>query len=817
MNRLGEVLDTNGGRLWRNGKWSALADLLPPDLKAAGWQVTAGDINDSGLIVAGLRASGAQAGSDFSQVGLLAPATLVPDWNRDGAIDARDYGQATEDRPFRWWVNDDADHNASEVAESWEDDFPGAGTGDGGIVGGPDTTVSGMRDLVDFFPLRLDIARLLEIFDPSTHTYRCKTDDAGPSALAWVKTDLAAAQAGRFLSAVTPSEPEKLDAASTLASGHSGAIFVPAGSVLPTAWLVRLRDNPELGVLLFEGLPEALAGLAQDATRKVRLRLEVCKTDGSVVATTSLPVELCRVEQMYRHLNLRQYFGQGPDVAYEQSKEASHPPCGTEFMPGCNPAEPPGLPDDCTNGDWLVMLHGYNNNGEQARASLAEMFKRFYQAGSRARFIGVSWHGDESQAINLQIPGIGNLQQACPKFYENVENAMLVAPPLAAAINALPPGRRVFASHSLGGLVLGEAVSHHGMRADKLLMFNPAFGVESLLPKVAQGEVTLRHAQQDADMQNPAWAGYPEEMKASEWHDFCIFPAADKRGELTWRGRIAAAGPITTVFYSSGEEVLTRQPLADIPSSFSVLVSRRHAWPVNEKLKGLVEEDAVLNLPPPVFSAASPCGGWAVRVGSLKDAYEFLFPALAETVAWDPDADGTTNGWRNILFPQAHYASLLAQDRSGFRTRMRQDPVWGASPFGFSHTPPNREPALLPPGCDGLFDDTHGAAVAADPAKFARILAWMIPNRTLPAGGAGGGGDGAARPLERKARDAGSRIDTVDMNASQNGWPQERLEDDQKGDKWLHGDIREVALPFTWNVMKLAVGAGKLEQTRETP
>ena len=150
--------------------------------------------------------------------------------------------------------------------------------------------------------------------------------------------------------------------------------------------------------------------------------------------------------------------------------------------------------------------------------------------------------------------------------------------------------------------------------------------------------------------------------------------------------------------------------------------------------------------------------------------------------------------------------------------------------MGFLATPPNREPALLPPGREGLFDDTQGAAVAADPAKFARILAWMIPNRTLPAGGAGGGGDDSAgiQSLAYKywIATVGQTIDTVDMQkeiADPEGgggplpWPQERLEDDQKGDKWLHGDIREVALPFTWNVMKLAVGAGKLEQTREAP
>ncbi len=82
MNRRGEVLDTSVGRLWRNGKWTAMADLLPSDLKAAGWQVTAGDINDNGMMVVGLRASTTASGSDYDQVGFLAPIEL--DVNNDG-------------------------------------------------------------------------------------------------------------------------------------------------------------------------------------------------------------------------------------------------------------------------------------------------------------------------------------------------------------------------------------------------------------------------------------------------------------------------------------------------------------------------------------------------------------------------------------------------------------------------------------------------------------------------------------------------------------------------------------------------------------
>ncbi len=145
--------------------------------------------------------------------------------------------------------------------------------------------------------------------------------------------------------------------------------------------------------------------------------------------------------------------------------------------------------------------------------------------------------------------------------------------------------------------------------------------------------------------------------------------------------------------------------------------------------------------------------------------------------------------------------------------------------MGFLATPPNREPALLPPGREGLFDDTQGAAVAADPAKFARILAWMIPNRTLPAGGAGGGGDDSAgiQSLAYKywIATVGQTIDTVDMQkeiADPEGgggplpWPQERGVPGQHDSGWFHGDFRDVALPYVWPAIKKAIGRGNLDR-----
>jgi hypothetical protein len=32
-----------------------------------------------------------------------------------------------------------------------------------------------------------------------------------------------------------------------------------------------------------------------------------------------------------------------------------------------------------------------------------------------------------------------------------------------------------------------------------------------------------------------------------------------------------------------------------------------------------------------------------------------------------------------------------------------------------------------------------------------------------------------------------------------NGWPQERLQNDKKRERWLHSDIKDIAYPFTGN------------------
>ena len=83
----------------------------------------------------------------------LIPVDLVPDYDRDGQIDPDDKNKVTEAEPFRWWINDD------------DDTTEATGVGDTPGQASPDyanTKVDSSRDLVDFFPLHIDLKDMLK-------------------------------------------------------------------------------------------------------------------------------------------------------------------------------------------------------------------------------------------------------------------------------------------------------------------------------------------------------------------------------------------------------------------------------------------------------------------------------------------------------------------------------------------------------------------------------------------------------------------------------------------------------------------------------
>ena len=120
----------------------------------------------------------------------LVPCDMVPDWNRDGVIDNKDRGKVTAEKPWRWWINDDAD--SGDIADDGTDQ-PMAGEPFSNYY---TEYVNGRCDLLDFAPLWLNIKQILDVLPPGTFTYKFKQEDG---AVNIVLTDLVKADAGRYL------------------------------------------------------------------------------------------------------------------------------------------------------------------------------------------------------------------------------------------------------------------------------------------------------------------------------------------------------------------------------------------------------------------------------------------------------------------------------------------------------------------------------------------------------------------------------------------------------------------------------------------
>lgn len=96
-------------------------------------------------------------------------ARITPDYNRDRVIDKEDAKHSWGGGGETWyfWVNDDVDRHGVDASSEYNASFKKTRfwqkTPDN-----DDTKVNGTRDLVDFYPLYLDIAEVIKIFDPGT-------------------------------------------------------------------------------------------------------------------------------------------------------------------------------------------------------------------------------------------------------------------------------------------------------------------------------------------------------------------------------------------------------------------------------------------------------------------------------------------------------------------------------------------------------------------------------------------------------------------------------------------------------------------------
>jgi hypothetical protein len=463
-------------------------------------------------------------------------AHLSVDYDRDGVIAPGSYAHATfEGRPFRFWVNNDSD--SGEAGDAGTSDVPGTAS----VEGLNNGHIDGSRDLVDFFPVCLDIRGLTQLMPPGDGiSYKLRH---GTGALSFTQTTLALSKSSDYLKEILPAE-FGADFSESASSAVTRRI-TPEGVELTPRFLFGIQSGGG-GIILVEG---------HSATDSP-LILSVEK-EGVLVVELHLHISLCEVEQMYRHVDLT-------GLAKEYDGSAVIPPLAPR---GTEMDNPSGLPDSETIDKYFVFVHGYNVSGYKARGWNAEVFKRLYALGSRARFIGVTWNGDTGL-----------------DYHKAVFHAFQAGDGLRAALG-LPAGADVtVAAHSLGNILVSHAIQSGGFTPTRYYMINAAAPLE------AYDLASVDFAQR-ANMVEDDWKSRPARFYASNWHE--LFMSYDFRSKLKWKSLFSDLRSFTTVYnyYSPGEDVLGNTD-TDTSAALVTLWNQgfnfaRGAWKSQELLKGV--------------------------------------------------------------------------------------------------------------------------------------------------------------------------------------------------------------------------------------
>lgn len=468
--------------------------------------------NDDGLLCAHTHMDESRGGNvaDNLSATLHIPdfgSTLVPDYERNLTIDAQDYAQATNGVPFTLWLNDDDDGASQDYAETAED-IPGASL----LEDGGNGYVDGVCDLLDFFPVHLDARELVAFlehredlkaaYEEGDLTLRlCQAD--GAVNVLW--TSLARSESGAYLTQNIPDCGEDLDERLLDAEVHT---VTQKGIGLPRKFVELLRGDAERGIILVEGRKRSTA----------LLTLGLYYDDEICVWKTALPLNVRPVEELYGRIRLRDL----------------ESPVRTDASVAHNPAFPN-----------VLFLHGFNVSETDARGWHAEMYKRLYQSGLDMNFYGVTWLGDEALTEAIGLPAL--------HCHLNVYNAFKTAPVLATVAARLPQASHTAVlAHSLGNMVVSEAINAYGFKPDTYLLLNAAIPAEAF-------DASMQDAEANQTTLVPQdWRKYDSRTYASHWSE--LFTQTEPQSRMKWAGLfegIAQKSPKTKFynFYSLGDEV----------------------------------------------------------------------------------------------------------------------------------------------------------------------------------------------------------------------------------------------------------------------
>ena len=409
---------------------------------------------------------------------------IQADINHDGKIDETDVLLQAKGNPFRFWCNEDTEKG--DYAGQIADTSPNAS----------DLKVNGKADLLNFFPIKIDLGSLYKVFgsaakftlkDTANCMHYCVLKDFSSYNL----FDLA-----------------------------SSSVYTQEGTLLENAALSNFgSDGIDLNNLSGDGSePHMLALEAAGFVYPDEGLTLVVTLGGQEIYREQLKVRILSIDWLFRNVSLR--------GAEENSA----------FVPYISEM-PSNRPDNETDGEHIIFVPGYNVNEEGSQQWGRAIFKRLWWAGFRGMFTVVDWCGDYSQTT---IPLYGEVS---PDYYANVKNAFLSAGAFANVANNLP-GQKVVLAHSLGNMMVSSAIKDNNLNYKKYFMLNAA------VPMEAYDERIMNDLMIDG-----AWSSLPERFRTAHFADLFIGNQTDFRFGLSWKGRFAGIENLINC-YSETEDVL---------------------------------------------------------------------------------------------------------------------------------------------------------------------------------------------------------------------------------------------------------------------
>ncbi|BEU03027.1 hypothetical protein OAG1_18270 [Agarivorans sp. OAG1] len=666
---------------------------------------------------------------------------LIADMNHDGQIrKTNDNNQIkdtnnTANTPLLIWSNDN--HNGNLKSR------PPTGQSATSVPDYSDDEVNGLHDLVDFFPVYLDLTAALERFPTSQHQYSLQQKESAIAFFGDVPN-----------SNIDPENtqlelrPEALLKHPPTAEKYKNAkvtLINDEGIALNEEFVNRIAQG--IGGVIFI---EAKTETSYQSPFELVLNITQ-KSDDKSVAKASLWVVPSKVQHMFRHANLRNV----PNPVMDGDQHG---------LPDTGASIPLGYPDSRSQNNYFVFLHGFRVGPEAAETWHSTIFKRLYRLGFKGRFMGVTWYGDTGKDYHAAVYNAFNTSQYLPAaIQQKTANA----------------NKTYIAAHSLGNVVVSNAISHQSLEVDKYFMFNAAVPLEAYDGNQIEGDCAPTGLMKDC-MREKDMHGYPEKLFASEWHK--LFPDTDPRKDLTWNNIFAPALSVVHNFYSPGDDVLEN---AKNDESFGGYIAgsltgipildwdfNRHAWLAQEMAKGSANTLAA------AFSRRQ--GGWTAN--NNADDLEYIGRVQ---IAQGPGGDTYHQYKESQVMEQMKPDGRLSDQhlaQFGFFRRFEFSKLY--APIGdvehMRSSGPSQQDMLE------LFSPENKNHTLWS------LLAHAIPARSFAVA------TNAIRQLDDPDNNRNFNMQALRPKAPGGNapyWPSERIDDEYPYD-WLHSDFKDLPLPF---------------------